>query len=135
METSDRPSSPPVIVWWILWLSFAAGIFVIYHFIAPKTSVTSPRPSDLPWVLGAVPLLFSALIRWVFLPRVQDVSKALPLFIIGIAMAEATMILGLFLFRSHHRDLFLLSVLGVLQFVPLFARRFYPNEEPDRLRE
>ncbi|HEX8310627.1 MAG TPA: hypothetical protein VF614_04860, partial [Chthoniobacteraceae bacterium] len=111
-------------MFWILWLSFAGGIFVIYHFIAPKASVILPRPDELPWVLGAVPFLFSAIIRWVLLPRAQDASKALPLFIIGIAMAEATMMLGLFLFRSHHRDLFILSVFGVLQFIPLFARRF-----------
>ena len=47
------------------------------------------------------------------------------MFVAGIAFAEASCFLGLFIFPAHQKELFILSALGILQFIPFFARRFY----------
>ena len=65
------------------------------------------------------------IIRWVVLPRIGNAQAALALFMFGLAIAEATCFLGLFIFPAHKQELFALSVLGIVQFVPHFARRFY----------
>lgn len=132
------PSSPKqqLLVWWVLWAAFQIGIFFLYFFLSRPASAAAPSVESLPWVIGAVPVFLSAILRWIVLPRFRDAVSALPIFLIGIALAEATCFLGLFLFPAHQRDLFILSVLGIAQFVPFFAQRYFENPEdaPDRLR-
>ena len=107
----------------------------MYHFLGPKDAGPWREANNLPWFLAAVPVLISGILRWVVLPRITDAIKAFPIFVIGIAMAEATLFLGIFMFRSHHRDLLILSALGILQFIPFFARRFYSTPGEDSLRQ
>ena len=113
-------------VWWILWAAFQIGIFVIYHFLS-RTSAQPQPPSaaSATWLAGFAPFFVSTIIRWGVLPRVARAQAAFPLFIIGIAMAEASCFLGLFIFPAHQQELFMLSVLGIFQFVPCFARRYF----------
>jgi hypothetical protein len=70
-----------------------------------------------------VPLFVSIVIRWLVLPRYDNLKSAFPIFIIGLALAESCGILGIFIGGPFRDDLFVLGVLGVVQFVPLFARR------------
>ena len=126
MKEQDKQQ---LIVWWIMWAAFQAGIFMIYHFIGgPRSSVAQPDSSPT-WLAGLVPVGVSSIIRWQVLPRVPNAQAALPLFIVGIAMAEATCFLGLFLFPPHQRELFLFSALGIFQFIPFFARRYFGDDE------
>jgi hypothetical protein len=55
------------------------------------------------------------------LPRYTEITRALPVFVVGLALAEACGILGIFLGGPYRDDLFVLAVLGVAQFAPLFA--------------
>lgn len=73
-----------------------------------------------------MPVVLSVVVRWLVLPRAVIPQLALPLFIVGIALAEATCFFGLFIFPEHKQALVLTSALGIFQFIPLFARRFYP---------
>jgi hypothetical protein len=117
-------------VWWVLWAAFQAGIVMVYHTLSSAT----PQPPQTglggssAWFAAIVPLAISAMIRWLVLPGVRIAQTALVLFIVGIAMAESTSFLGLFIFPAHSQDLFVLSVLGIFQFVPFFARRYFPND-------
>jgi hypothetical protein len=115
-------NKPQVMVWWALWAAFQTGIFLIYHFIRTPGE-PPPDPSPV-WLAGAVPFLLSVALRWLILPRVTNVQLALPVFVGGIALAEASCFLGLFIFPAHRAQLFYLSAVGIFQYIPTFASRF-----------
>jgi len=75
-------------------------------------------------VVGLAELLASCLARWWGLPRIRRVQPAFVLFVAGLALAEACGLIGVFL-GAHRNELVVLGVLGMLQWVPLFARRYF----------
>jgi hypothetical protein len=58
------------------------------------------------------------------LPRLTSLARAFPLFIAGLALAEACGLLGIFLGGVYRDQLFLLGVLGIVQYLPFFARQY-----------
>jgi hypothetical protein len=70
------------------------------------------------------PLFCSIIVRWAVLPRVEQASKALVVFVMGLALAESCGIIGTILGGEHKTLLFAASLLAVLQYIPLFASRF-----------
>ncbi len=44
-------------------------------------------------------------------------------------MAEATWLLGSFIFPTHNQELFIWSSIGIFQFIPYFVPRFFPRGE------
>jgi hypothetical protein len=125
-----------LLIWWVLWGSILAGLVLIYVFLG-----RSPLPPNLTaqqsltGLVGLVPLFVSIIIRWLVLPRYSDIRRAFVMFVLGLALAEACGILGIFLGGPYREDLFILGVLGLAQFVPFFAKQylqpkpggFYPN--------
>lgn len=73
---------------------------------------------------GLAPLFVSIIIRWLVLPRYHDLRRAFPMFIVGLALAEACGLLGVFLGGPYHDDLFVLGVLGMAQYMPFFAKGY-----------
>ena len=123
-------SKQPWLIWWILWVAFQTGIVILYGVLGSNAlPVPAPSPESLIWLAGLAPFFISTNIRWVVLPRAQSAQTALPLFILGMALAEATCFLGLFLFQAHKQELFALSVLGIFQFIPAFARRYFAPDD------
>jgi hypothetical protein len=114
-------NKPQVVVWWAMWAAFQAGIFFIYYFLRTPGEL-APDSSPV-WLAGAVPFLLSVVVRWAVLPRAANARLALPLFVVGIALAEASCFLGLFIFPAHRASLFYLSAAGIFQFIPTFASR------------
>ena len=53
----------------------------------------------------------------------RDLRRAFPMFVIGLALAEGCGLLGIFLGGPYRDDVFLLGVLGLVQFTPWFAHR------------
>jgi hypothetical protein len=120
-------------VWWVLWATFQTGIFVFYHFLGSTGAGPQPPTAESPvWLAAIAPVALSAIVRWLVLLRAQSAQTALLLFILGIAMAEATCFLGLLIFPAHKQELLMLSALGIFQFIPFFARRFFEHADPDR---
>ena len=112
-----------VLIFWILWASILTGLVVIYVFLG-RGPVKPGGAADLPVNLaGVVPLFISIVVRWLVLPRATQLSSALGLFIVGLANAEACGLLGIFLGGPYRDSLFVLGVLGVTSYVPLFAKR------------
>ena len=112
-----------LLVWWILWGTFLTGLVILYVALGRgpvKPVVTADLMANL---IGIVPLFISIIIRWLVLPRFDNIPRAFPIFIIGLALAEACGILGIFLGGPYRDSLFVLGVLGVTQYVPVFARR------------
>jgi hypothetical protein len=116
-------------VWWFVWAAFQSGIFVIYHFLGSKGGAAAPAGDASVWMAGFLPVAISAVIRWGVLPRVQTVQAALPMFVVGLALAEMACFLGVFVFPAHRQELFALSVAGIFQFMPFFARRYFDTAD------
>jgi hypothetical protein len=115
----------PVLVWWLLWAAFQAGIFLIYHEFGNLIGQPEAPDREPPiWMAALAPVLVAAILRWLVLPWVRNAWIALALFIAGIFSAEVTCFLGLFIFPAHQQGLFMLSALGIFQFIPFFARRY-----------
>lgn len=112
-----------LMVFWIVWGSILAGLIVIYAVLR-RGPVKPVVAADLPLNLaGIVPLFVSVVIRWLVLPRFTDLLRAFPVFIVGLALAEACGLMGIFLGGPYRDSLFVLGVLGVTSYVPLFAKR------------
>lgn len=125
----DQTKQPPAIVWWVIWASMLIGVFVIYFTTSTGVVETSRTPTESPlWMVAFAPFVISSILRWLVLSRVSSAQLAFPLFIAGMALAEATCLTGLFVFPRHSTDLFALSVLGIAQYVPYFASRFTESE-------
>jgi hypothetical protein len=110
-----------LMVWWIIWAGVLGGLVMIYVFLGRTPQPRRSPQESLTGLVGLGPLFLSVVTRWLVLPRFRTADRALPVFIVGLAMAEGCGILGIFLGGPYRDDLFLLGVLGILQFVPLFA--------------
>lgn len=118
---------PTVIVWWILWLTFQTGIGFFYYFlggVGGRAPAAGADGDSSLWLIALGPLFLSVVMRWVFVERTVQAQRALAFFILGIAMAESVCFIGLFLAPAHKLELFILSALGIAQFIPVFASRF-----------
>ena len=122
-EMNNRPN-PQLLVWWALWAAFQIGIVFFYYFLGQATTQPQTNPESAAWLAGFIPFALSAAIRWLILPRINTAQPALTTAILGIAFAEVCCFLGLFIFPPHKRELFGASFIGILQFIPIYARRF-----------
>jgi hypothetical protein len=132
--SAPTPPTPTLrqqqIVMWVLWFAFLNGIILFRVFLAQPPPGGKPLPADaFPWALSLFPVLLSGVIRWTLLPRARDPQQSLVLMVVGIAFAEATSFFGIFLTPSHLNLLCGASFLGVFQFAPTWAARFFPAEE------
>lgn len=127
MSTISGPDAQRIkthlLIFWVIWGSVLAGLVVI-HFILGQKPVKPVVASDLPVNLtGVVPLFVSIVIRWLVLPRCHDFTRVLPVYVTGLALAEACGLLGVFLGGPYRESLFVLGVLGVTSYVPLFVKQ------------
>ncbi len=116
-----QPKAPPPVVWWVIWSALLAGVVVIYVFLG-RGPLPPPVSNPFPHLVGLVPLFISVLLRWLVLPKQRDPAKALVLFILGASLGEACAILGVFLGGPLRDELFVLGALGLVQWMPLYAR-------------
>lgn len=120
-----RPNQ--ALVWWIIWAAITTGLIAIYVLMHSRPGPNATAATPAGW-LAFIPLGTSAVLRWLVFPKQRDATKALVIFILGMATAEAGGILGTLLGGVHRDELFALGVVGVLQWMPFFARRFYSGE-------
>jgi hypothetical protein len=113
-----------LMVWWIIWAALLAGVTVIYLFLG-RGPLPPPVSNPFPHLIGLVPLFISVLLRWLVLPKQRDPAKAFVLFILGTATGEGCAILGIFLGGPFRDELFTLGALGIVQWLPLYARSLY----------
>ncbi len=120
---SQATPAVQAVVFWAVWFSLTSGVVLLRVFLAPAAN----RPAAAPAGFGPIEWLcvglvaVSAALRWLVLPRLGTLPAKLPVFIVACALAEACGILSLFLSPSHHRELFVVSLLGLLTLAPVFA--------------
>ncbi|MES2475690.1 MAG: hypothetical protein V4640_07910 [Verrucomicrobiota bacterium] len=113
----------PRVIFWVIWFALLSGVLMI-HFVIPGSRPVSDGDASPLWLVAVLPLAISALVRWLVLPKIPTAQAALPVFIIGMALAEAAAFAGIFIFPAHRMELVVLGILGIVQFMPLFAGRF-----------
>jgi len=119
----DPQARAKLLVLWVIWAADLVALVILY-LVLGRSPLPPPNRSDLVVnLVGFVPLFVSIIIRWLVLPRIAGAGRVLGMFVAGLALAEACGILGLFLGGPYRDALWLLGVLGVAQYVPLFANR------------
>lgn len=118
----QAPASP-AIVWWIVWGAILTGLGTIYLFLGQPSRSAPPTVSTVLDYIVAGPLVLSSVIRWLWFPRIRKAAQAFVIFIIGIALAESTGILGIFL-TSQQAVFAALGALGIVQWIPLFVDKY-----------
>ena len=122
----DQKIKQRLLVWWILWGSCLAAVITLYLvLVGDKPLPPISKDNPLQGLAGVVPLFVSIVIRWLVLPRSTEPTRAFVLFMIGVALAEACGILGMFLGGPYRDSLFVLGVLGIAQYVPFFAKKLF----------
>jgi hypothetical protein len=129
---TDQQIKARLLVWWAIWGATTSFLLLLYFVFAfGKPMPVNASTSDLPRHLaGIVPLFLSIVIRWLILPRYTEEGRALVLFIVGVALAEACGILGLFLGGPYRDSLWVLGLLAVGQYVPFYARKLFDPKGP-----
>jgi hypothetical protein len=134
MQAKPSPQPPPTaLIEWLLWTALITGMLVLY--ITLGVTVTPPpeqTSASMVSYAGLLPLTLSCVVRWVLLPRITNRKKRLPIFIVGMAMAEGSGLLALFLGGDHRDTLFTLGVLGVAQYLPPLLPR--TDDSPKHFR-
>lgn len=121
----NDPNKGLRIAHWVIWVAILQGLLVLYFLFAKPGADAAPGAAmpDPLWPLALIPLAISCALRWLVIPRTISLQSCLTVFIVGLALAEATSIIGLFVFPGQKEALFMSGVLGVLQYVPIFVYR------------
>jgi hypothetical protein len=121
-------NKPQALVLWVIWASLLGSLF-IYQFVLgggiPKGSnAAMAEVPPIVWVAMGQIIAASA-VRWLVLPRAEAPGKKLIWMIVGLALSEGVEFYGLFLIHSDQPStktaLWVLSMISVFQFVPLYA--------------
>ena len=108
--------------WWITWAAILGGLPMFFIFLQSSNGAASSGGIDQRlWPLALIPLILSTVIRWAVLPRMGSAQVAMPVFVVGLALAETCCFLGVFLFPTARNELFAASAVGILQLMPFFA--------------
>ncbi len=122
---TNQNKQPPLIIWWVLWGAMLCGVCAIYFTMSHSVSANEKASMNSAfWMVAMIPFVISSILRWLVLTQIKTGQTALPFFIVGMALAESTCMMGLFVFSAHSTALFALSVLGIAQYVPYFAGSF-----------
>lgn len=123
--TQVNRSGPAPLIWWSLWFGITVGLIAI-HGVIPQGE-TTPTTGALRY-LPLLPLLVASAIRWLVLRRMTDGLRAFPLFVLGLAMAEGSSLLGLFIVPELRQTYLALGVLALVQYAPFFASRYRSDQ-------
>lgn len=122
----DRQIKQHLKIWWILWAAILAGLILIYLIFGRASPLPPPSAQNpLQGLAGIVPLFISIILRWLVAPRGTDPKRAFVLFIVGLALAEACGILGIFLGGPYRDSLVVLGLLGIAQYAPFYAKKLF----------
>ncbi|MFT3869269.1 MAG: hypothetical protein QM715_12495 [Nibricoccus sp.] len=112
------------LILWIIWFAIVSGFCLVYLFLAPaKNSEASAPESVLRW-FPFVTLVSSIAVRFILLPKFKSLTKVLPVFIVGLSLAEGSGIIATFLLSvGDARTYFVATVTVLLMYAPLFANK------------
>ena len=125
MSHQSKPAvQVPAFIWWILWAGVTTGLGLVYFTLGRSPVPDSTESAEIvPYLITGM-LFASCVVRWLVLPRITLRQQALPVFILGMALAEGCGLLAIFLLRENRDSFLTLAFLGLAQYAPLFVSRF-----------
>ena len=126
---NETMRSPDQLIAWVIWGAILMGLFVLQFFIGGGIP-TGDQMENPPTVMSLICIACVAigtLIRWLVIPKLNDNLKLLPAMIVGLALCESSGLLQMFLLGKEYPDtqklIFVLAVLGVVQFAPTYFKK------------
>ena len=126
---NQSPKAPVSVVGWILWFAILNGLVIMQFLIAGglPSGVNESAPPAFQQYVPMVPAFLALVVRFLVIPRVATAQGKLPVMLIGLALAEATGILGIFLvdkaYGSTQLTCLVVSVLAILALAPIYLRQ------------
>lgn len=113
---------------WIIWFAILQGVFVIQFLVGgglPEgENAVEPMAPSL-WALCFGPILLATAIRWLLIPKVKTRQTQLTAMIVGLSLAEAPILLSLFLvgpdYPQNHIAVLMVGLAAIFQFAPKYA--------------
>ena len=121
--------SPDQLIAWVIWGAILMGLFVLQFFIGGgiPTGDQMENPPTVMSLICIAGVAIGTLIRWLVIPKLNDNLKLLPAMIVGLALCESSGLLQMFLLGKEYPDtqklIFVLAVLGVVQFAPTYFKK------------
>ena len=121
--------SPDQLIAWVIWGAILMGLFVLQFFIGGgiPTGDQMENPPTVMSLICIAGVAIGTLIRWLVIPKLNDNLKLLPAMIVGLALCESSGLLQMFLLGKEYGDtqklIFVLAVLGVVQFAPTYFKK------------
>jgi len=113
---------PKRFVLWILWFVITGGLCTIYFFLGRNSTVSISNGNEVLRFIPLMPLMLSLVVRIFLLPKFKSLTKVLPIYIIGLSMAEGAGFIAIFLLpHADAVNYFTTAVIVLLMYVPLFA--------------
>lgn len=126
MIPNNKTNAPTALVMWVMWCAFASAL-VMYRIMlvgkADNTHSFIAPDTGLAWVCYAIPIIVVLPLRWQVIPRLQAPNLILPVFLVGVAFAEAQTFFGLFLFPAQFSLFYITSWLLLVQLMPTWTLR------------
>ncbi|TVR49388.1 MAG: hypothetical protein EA425_12355 [Puniceicoccaceae bacterium] len=133
MQNHSAPV-PVALVLWIIWFAILTSVFMIQFVVGGGLPTGENDPAveaPLFFWAGVAAVLLASVLRWVVLPRIPPHPGHLMLLVVGASLAELPVILGTFAIPDTlpqtQLTLFVLAVLGVAQFAPVYAKPLPPG--------
>lgn len=127
MNCRSQQPVPPLVAW-VIWAAILFGLFILQFFIAGGFK-TGEAAASVPLSMIAICLagvVISNVIRWLVLPRQTTMAKQLPIMIIGLALAESTGLLSMFIIGDSYPSLqlscFVMAVITIALYMPVYAK-------------
>jgi len=127
-QSATNQQAPQPIVFWILWFAILSGLFIMQFLVGggvPKKSGQAEEPLLFPLIASGAAAA-SLFVRFVLIPKHTELSKKLPLMLVGLALAESIGILGMLVVPSDlgQTRLFMLglSIVCVVLSAPTYAK-------------
>ena len=119
---------PKKLVLWILWFAIISGLCMVYIFLGRNPAVVADKGNEVLRFVPLIPLAVSVAVRFLLLPKFKSLTKVLPIYIIGLAMADGSGIIAIFLLpHADAVSYFTTAVIVLMMYVPLFASKLEEN--------
>lgn len=115
------------LILWVIWASFLGSLFVYKIVFTFGIETDWSTFGVLPLGILVISAAASLGMRLLLLPKFKEPGKLLPIFVVGLALAEVPAFFGFFVFPAVSIAFFVISVGLVLTFLPIFEIQF-PND-------
>ena len=123
----DNPTLNTLVklVMWIVWLSIVMSCVIFNIFlVSDDTSVNSFSRSIGGFEIGFIvlPFLFCMAYRFLLIPRVSNIFILMPMYFVGLFLAEHIVFYGIFLIKEYLIVFNILCGMATLSYMPCFIK-------------